>query len=114
MLILPLFFLFAAAEPSVSGEWSIHRSAAGNESTQTCRLTQTEAKITGTCDSQKGPVQVTGKVEGTKATWTFQTDRDGSPLTIIYNGILESPTKMNGTVTAVEFAVEGEFKATKK
>lgn len=113
MLILPLFFLFLA-EPSVTGEWSIHRSAAGNESTQTCNLTQTGAKLTGTCESQKGPVQITGKIEGAKATWTFQTDRDGSPLTIIYKGIVESPTKMNGSVTAVEFGVEGEFTATKK
>jgi hypothetical protein len=114
MLILPLFFLLAAAEPSVSGEWSIHRSAAGNESTQTCHLTQTGPKLTGTCESQKGPVQITGKIEGAKATWTFQTDRDGSPLTIIYKGTVESATKMNGSVTAVEFGIEGEFTATKK
>ena len=114
MTLLALLFLAAAAEPSVTGEWSIHRSAAGNESTQVCNLTQTGAKITGTCNVQNSSVQVTGKIEGTKATWTVRTERDGSPLTIVYNGILESPTKMNGSVTAVEFAVEGEFTATKK
>ena len=103
----------AAGEPSLSGEWQIQRSAAGHESTQTCTITQKENDLAGSCTSDQGPVKISGKVEGKKVTWTYKTEREGSPLTVIYKGTVDSATKITGTVSAVEFGIDGEFTATR-
>jgi opacity protein-like surface antigen len=100
-----------STDEQVSGKWDIARNAGGQESTQTCTLTQKSSEITGTCSSDAGPLNITGKVDGKKVTWTYKTERDGSPLTVIYTGTLHSATKMTGTVSAVEFGIDGEFTA---
>lgn len=103
----------AADEPSLTGEWRIHRSAAGNESTHICSLTQKDKSLTGSCRSDQGEVKITGSVDGKNVTFTYKTERDGSPLTVIYKGTVDSSTKMSGSVTAVEFGIDGEFTATR-
>jgi len=103
----------SAVQTSVAGEWQIHRIAAGRESTQTCTFKQKDSDLTGTCSSDSGPVPLTGKVEGKTVTWTYKADSEGGKVTVVYNGTLESETKMSGTVSAVEFSVEGEFTATR-
>ena len=105
---------FADDTPSLNGKWQIQRSAAGNESTQDCTFTQKDNDLTGSCTSADSPsVQITGKVEGKKVTMTYKSEYNGSPLTVVYNGTVESATKIAGTLTAVEFGVEGVFTATK-
>jgi hypothetical protein len=101
----------AAGPATLSGDWEIHRSAAGNESDQTCTFTQNGDNLTGNCSSDGGPVKISGKVEAKKVTWTYKSDRDGSPLTVIYNGTLDSAGRMSGVVTAVEFGIDGQFTA---
>jgi len=103
-----------AAQTSVAGEWQIQRSVGGNESTQTCTFTQKESDLTGTCTSPSGAAQLTGKVDGKNVTWTFrQESSQGGTVTVVYKGTLETDTKMSGSVTAVEYGIDGEFKATK-
>jgi hypothetical protein len=102
-----------AEDVSVAGEWRIRRSAAGAQSTQTCTLTRAGEEIGGSCSADRGPVKVTGKVEGRKVTWTYQTERDGGPLTVIYRGVIESPDTIKGSVSAVEYGIDGEFTATR-
>jgi hypothetical protein len=113
LLALAAGVAWGADEPSVTGEWRIHRSAGGNESQQTCTLTQEDQELTGECSADAGPVKATGKIEGKKVTLTYKTERDGSPLTIVYTGTVESASKISGTVTAVEFGIDGEFTATR-
>ncbi len=104
---------FADDPTSLTGKWRIQRSAAGNESTQDCTFTQKATDLTGSCSSEGGPtVQITGKVDGKKATWAYKSEYNGNPLTVVHNGTVESATKITGTLTAVEFGVEGEFTAT--
>ena len=69
--------------------------------------------LTGSCTSDNGPVKISGKIDGKKATWTYKSQHDGSPLTVIYKGTLDSLTKITGTVSAVEFGIDGEFTATR-
>jgi len=119
MRIAYVFFVLAAAAlavdaPSLSGKWQIHASISGNESDYDCSFTQKAADLTGSCDSSRGTVQITGKVTDKGASWAYKTEYNGAPLTVSFAGKLESEAKMTGTVTAEEYAVSGEFTATKK
>lgn len=102
----------AAEDPSLTGKWQLQLSAAGRESRLECTFDQKSADLTGTCTNDRGTQQLTGKVEGKTANWTFKSDSEAGPVTVVFKGTLESPTKITGTVTAVEFSVEGEFTAT--
>ncbi|HXA49675.1 MAG TPA: hypothetical protein VNV86_05205 [Candidatus Acidoferrum sp.] len=104
------FFLFAAAglataagETSLSGKWQIERNAGGNQSRQDCTITQKDNDLTGSCSSDRGPVEIKGKVDGKNVTFTYKGDSAGGPVTVVYKGTIDSADKMSGTVTAVEF-----------
>ena len=120
MKILLLSFLLAAAavlapaadNASLSGKWQVHASAGGNESDQACTFTHKADDLTGSCTSDRGTVQIAGKVDEKNVTWTYKSEYNGSPLTVTFKGKLDSPAKITGTVRAEEFGIEGEFTAT--
>lgn len=101
----------AAGSSSVAGKWKVHTSIAGNESDGDCTFTQTENDLTGTCVSEQGSVKITGKVDGAKITWSFNSEYNGSPLTVKYNGTLDAG-KMTGDTTVEPFGLTGDFTAT--
>jgi len=104
---------FAAGAPSVSGQWAVHNSIAGNESDQNCTLVQTDNKITGTCKSAEGKdLAVTGSIDGNKVTWQYDSEYNGSPLTLIYTATLDDSGKIAGNVEVQPFSVTGDFTAT--
>ena len=103
---------FAAGAPSLSGEWSIHNTIAGNESDQACKFVQTENKLTGTCKSQDKDVDVTGTLDGNKVTWQYDMDYNGSTLTLVYTATLDDSGKISGSVEVQPFSVTGDFTAT--
>ena len=102
-----------AEASSVAGEWQIERSAVGNASKQTCTFTQQGSELAGNCTASAGTASLTGKVDGKTITWTYKSDSQGGPVTVVYNGTLDSDSQMTGTVTAVEFSIQGEFTATR-
>jgi len=104
---------FAADGPSIVGKWKIHSNIAGNESDSECTLTQTGNDIGGTCKGAEAPVaKVTGKVDGAKVTWQFDSDYNGTPLTIKYTATLDANSgKIAGAVNVDPFGVEGDFTA---
>lgn len=110
---LLLSALAAAQSPSLAGKWQILRNANGNESTQSCTFEQKGGALSGECTSGEQTVKITGKVEGAKLAFTYKTEREGSPVTVQYTGAIQSPDKITGKVLAVEFAVEGDFTATR-
>lgn len=102
----------AADSATVTGKWTIHANIAGNESDTLCTLTQKEADLTGTCKSDAGEGKVTGKVDGAKVTWTYESEYNGSPLTVKYVGTFDSAAnKIAGTVSVEQFGVDGDFTA---
>jgi hypothetical protein len=105
---------FASADdnPSLSGKWQVHNSIAGNESDQACTFTQKDTDLTGSCTSEKGSVNVSGKINGKKVTWSYKSEYEGTPLTVNYEGALDSPTKITGSVNVPEFSADGDFTAT--
>jgi hypothetical protein len=104
----------AADDASLTGKWQIQRSAAGNDSRQDCTFAQKNNDLTGTCNStDRGTVQISGKVDGKSVTWTYKGESPGGPVTVVYTGTVESANKITGKVTAVEFSIEGDFTATR-
>ena len=104
---------FAAGAPSLTGQWSIHNSIAGNESDQACTFTLADNKISGSCKSSEDKdLPVTGSVDGKKVTWQYESDYNGSPLTLIYTATLDDSDKISGGVEVEPFGVTGDFTAT--
>ena len=116
MMLFSLALLTAAvapaAAPDLTGKWDVALSVAGNDSQQACTFTQKAAELTGTCGSEGRSLQITGKVEDQKVTWTFKSEYQGNPLTVVFRGSIESATKITGSVLVEEFGVEGQFTAT--
>ena len=103
---------YAADAPSLSGTWQIHNSIAGNESDRACTFVQNGDNLTGTCPSHRGEVKLTGEVKGKKVTWSYRSEYEGSPITVKYDGSLQSDTKITGTVNVAEYGADGDFTAT--
>lgn len=104
---------FAVAAPSLSGKWSIHQTVAGNESDVTCTFVQTDNTLSGTCKGQEDKeLPLKGTIDGSKAAWQYDSEYNGTPLTIKYTAALDDPNKITGTLDIDPFGVSGEFTAT--
>jgi hypothetical protein len=118
MLLIPSLFIFAATSalaagaPNLTGQWTVHNSIAGNDSDQECKFVQTDTKLTGTCKGTDKDVQITGSIDGNKVTWKYESDYNGSPLTLTYTATLDDSRKIAGSVNVDPFSVTGDFTAT--
>ena len=117
LLALSAAVLFAttafAAGPDLTGQWSIHQNIANNESDQACKFVQKDNAITGTCKSMEGKdLAVTGSVDGNKVTWKYDSEYNGSPLTLIYTATVDDSGKIAGSVEVQPYNVTGDFTAT--
>ena len=102
----------AADDASLSGKWQISMSIGGTDREQACTFSQKDKELTGTCNTDRGIVQISGKVDEKNVNWKYQSEYNGSPLTVSFKGTMDSAAKIKGRVTAEEFGVEGEFTAT--
>ena len=111
LLVLTANFALAADPPVVAGKWQVHSVTAGVESDSVCSFSQNKADLTGSCKDPNGTNDITGKVDGTKVSWSFKSDYNGTPITVNFDGTLATG-KITGTVSVKEFSIEGEFTAT--
>ena len=117
-LILTAFLAFAtlnsmaADNTSLTGKWKIHQSVMGNDSDSDCTFTQKDNDLTGSCTADQGSGKITGKLDGNKVSWSYETEYNGSPLTVKFTGTLDSTGKIAGAVSVEQFGVDGEFTAT--
>ena len=102
---------FAAGAPSLTGQWTVHQNIANNESDQECKFVQTDDKLTGSCKPNDKDVQITGSIDGTKLTWKYDSDYNGTPLTLTYTATLDDSGKIAGSVEVQPFGVTGDFTA---
>jgi len=103
---------FATGTPSLTGQWTVHNSISGSESDQVCKFVQTDDKLAGTCKSEDKEVKITGSLDGKKVTWKYDSDYNGTPLTLTYTATLEDAEKITGSVEVAPFGVTGDFTAT--
>jgi len=112
LLVFAATSALAAGSPSLTGQWAIHNNIGGSESDQECKFVQTEAKLSGTCkSSEEKDVPVTGAVDGNKVTWKYDSEYNGSPITLTYKGVLDDAGKIAGSVDVDPFSVTGDFTA---
>jgi hypothetical protein len=104
---------FQTQPASVGGAWTVRADISGNQSESNCTFTQKEGELTGTCNSDRGSVMITGKVDGKTVSWQFDTQYEGQTLTVYYSGTSQSAEKITGTVNVQPMNVSGEFTATK-
>jgi hypothetical protein len=102
---------FAAGAPTLTGKWTIHSSIAGNESDMACTFARTDATLTGSCKGDKD-IAITGSVDGNKVTWKYDTEHDGTPLTLTYTATLGDSEKFAGSVDVAPYSITGDFTAT--
>ena len=100
----------ATADP-LTGEWKVRNDISGNVSEMTCAMTQKGEDLSGSCVTEQGTVEITGKVADTSVTWVFKSTYNGGPITLNYKGSLKDG-QLAGDVTVEEFSVTGEFTAT--
>jgi hypothetical protein len=113
MLMLASLGVAQTPDVSVAGKWSVHSSIAGNESDQACTFAQDGKALTGSCinaDENKTVVKITGSVDGTKVTWTYNSDYNGTALVVKYTGTLAAG-KITGDANVDPFGVSGDFTA---
>jgi hypothetical protein len=115
-LIASLFFfstisVVAAETSGISGKWKVHNSIAGNESDQDCMFLQTDKGLTGTCKGENSEVKISGTVDEKKITWKYDSEYNGTPLTMTYTGTLDDSGSIQGEVQVDPFGVTGDFKA---
>jgi len=110
--ILFAYSALAAQAATLTGQWTIHSSIAGNESDMTCNFTQADAKLTGSCKSSDKDIPITGSVDGSKVTWKYDTDHDGTPLTLTYTATFVDSEKLSGSVDVAPYGITGDFTAT--
>ena len=116
MKILLLSFVaaiaaMAMADAPLTGKWQVFTSISGNDSDMACTFTQKDDALTGSCVSDRGTFEITGKVNGSKVTWSYKSEYNGTPLTVHYQGDIESATRIKGNVDVPEFGASGEFTA---
>ena len=105
--------LVAASDSvSVAGKWHVHDSIAGNDSDADCTFEQKDADLAGTCKIDTESVTITGKVDGKKVTWSYKSEYNGSPLTVVHEGTLSADNKITGKASVPEYSVDGDFTAT--
>jgi invasion protein IalB len=99
----------AAAAQSLTGKWKVHIAIAGNEQDQQCSFTQTDKVLSGTCTSDQGPAKIAGSVDDKKVTWKFDSEYNGTPITLTYTGAFDDKGKLSGSVAVQPFDVSGDF-----
>ena len=97
---------------SLSGKWEVHSNVAGNESDVECTFIQKDNDLGGSCATDNGDKPLTGKVNGPKITWSYDSEYEGTPLTVKYSGTIDSAAaKLSGSVSVEQFGVDGDFTA---
>lgn len=102
----------AVAAPTLTGKWAVHQSIAGNDNDSECSFIQSDTKLTGTCKGQDKDLDIKGTIEANKVAWQYETDYNGTPLTVKFTGTLDDSGKITGTVDVDPFGVSGDFTAT--
>lgn len=104
----------SAQDVDVTGTWMFDVETAQGGGTPTVTLEQDGETLTGHYSSDNlGEADLTGSVEGSQVTFSFDVDVQGTALTVTYTGTVEGPDAMSGTVDLGGMA-DGTFTATRQ
>ena len=105
----------AATPPAdITGTWVFSVDLdTGDHGDPTFVFKQEGDTLTGTYDGPLGPHKVTGVVKDNKAVFGFEFEREGATRKVTYTGVLESATKMTGTMEITPNGPKGKWTATR-
>jgi hypothetical protein len=93
-----------ASAADLSGAWKLVVTIADMPVHISCDLKQSGADLSGTCGrTDEGgvekPAPVTGKVDGSTATWSYSITFGDMPMKLDYTGNVKSATAMDGKIS---------------
>jgi hypothetical protein len=114
-----IFLILAAAPalaspadgPSLSGKWQIRMMIGSIGRGQVCTLEQTGVNLSVRCGGGMGANELTGTVHGRKVSWASPLNGAYSPQT--FQGVLISPSKIEGMLIYMPQGNGGDFTATR-
>jgi hypothetical protein len=102
--------------PSTTGTWAVVGDVMGVPVILTCALVEADHKLSGTCtDDQKRSHALAGVTKDSNVSFAFDTDYEGTPITISMTGVMDDTGgKMSGSIAVAPMAVDGTFSATRQ
>jgi hypothetical protein len=114
LLPFALVSAFALAPaPDVTTTWNLNGSVEGVNFTETCVLTQSDAKLSGTCKDDLATRTVSGSVADKAITFSHPSEYQGQALTLTFAGHLDDAGALSGTVDVQPLGYSGSFTATR-
>ena len=95
IVLLAANSLFAA---DVSGKWDFAIELDAGSGNPTFEFQQKGETLSGTYTGLLGTAKVNGTVKGANISFAFDAEYSGEKLHVVYEGVVESPEKMKGTV----------------
>jgi hypothetical protein len=99
-----------ASKVDVTGKWIFAVETAAGAGTPTMTLKQDGEKLTGHYSGQLGEADLTGTVKAQDIKITFTVDAQGTQITCVYTGTVDSKDSMKGKVELVGLG-DGTFTA---
>ena len=98
---------------AVAGTWTVTGDVQGFPVNLSCVLVQTDAALTGTCVDVNGKTQqIAGTVKGQTAAWAFNSNYEGTPITVTLTGVVDATgARMAGTIGVDPLGADGTFSA---
>jgi len=112
LLILLSLSILPASAADVSGAWKLEGDIAGVHINRVCTIKQAENKLTGGCKNQTNELALTGEVNGNDVIWNYDTEYEGTKVTLVFKGTVEAGTSMKGKIETT--GTSGEFTAKKQ
>jgi hypothetical protein len=94
----PLLTVTSAQKIDVSGEWAFDVQTDGGGGSPTFVFKQAGDTLTGKYKGLFGEADLKGTVTGKNIKFSIAVDAQGTPMTIVYDGEVESNTAMKGKV----------------
>ncbi len=105
-----------AAVPA-TGTWVVAGNVQGVPVNMSCALTvAADNTVSGSCIGDDTKTRsVTGTVKDQTLTWSFNSEYEGSPITVTLSGVVDdSGAKMSGTIYVDPMNADGDFNASLK
>ena len=120
VLVTAIVIMFAvvaqsSAQTNMTGSWALEVSSDQGITTPALTLVQEGMKLTGHYSSDTlGENDITGMVDGSNVTISFDADLQGHSAPVIYKGTVDEEGVWSGTLDIAGGMLTGTFKAEKK
>ena len=97
----------------MTGTWAFEVQSTAGTGTPTMVFKQAGEKLSGSYSGLLGEAPLAGTLTGKNVTFTINVNVQGTDLTVVYTGTVDSAATMKGTVKLGDLG-EGTFTAKKK